>query len=124
MLRFASITYLVRDLDQAIEFFIDALGFEVRQDLLRPNGHRRVEVGPSEGPGLVLAVSTTDVVGRQAGGDVAFFLNTDDFAVQHARMLEHGVVFREEPRTESYGTVAIFEDLYGMPGDLIQPPST
>ena len=124
MLRFASITYLVHDIDVALDFFVRALGFTVRQDESFANGHRRVEVGPSEGPGLILAPSTSDVVGRQAGGDVAFFLNTDDFAKQHAHMVANGVVFREEPRTESYGTVAIFEDLFGMPWDLIEPPKS
>jgi hypothetical protein len=75
-------------------------------------------VGPAEGgTGLVLAVAPadSDVVGRQGGGDVGFFLRTDDFDVQYARMLKYGVHFREAPRFESYGTVAIFEDLYGMP---------
>jgi uncharacterized glyoxalase superfamily protein PhnB len=60
-------------------------------------------------------------VGSAAGGRVGFFLHTDDFAAQHARMVAAGVRFREEPRHEPYGTVAVFEDLYGNPWDLIQP---
>jgi catechol 2,3-dioxygenase-like lactoylglutathione lyase family enzyme len=124
MISLDSATFLVRDLDEAITFFIDALGFALRQDETFEGGWRRVVVGPAEGgTGLVLAVAPadSDVVGRQGGGDVGFFLRTDDFDVQYARMLKYGVHFREAPRFESYGTVAIFEDLYGMPWDLIGP---
>lgn len=124
MISIDSATFLVRDLDEAIAFFIGAIGFELRQDETFDGGWRRVVVGPAGGgTGLVLALAPldSDVLGRQAGGDVAFFLRTDDFDAQHAHMLEHGVTFREEPRYESYGTVAIFEDLNGMPWDLIGP---
>ncbi|MDR7380802.1 VOC family protein [Promicromonospora iranensis] len=128
MLRLSDVTYLVLDHDEAIAFFVEALGFVVRQDETDESGWRRVVVGPGEGgTGLVLALSsgagTAGAVGRQAGGDVAFFLETDDFAAQHARMTAAGVRFREEPRHEVYGTVAVFEDLYGMPWDLIEPPA-
>ncbi|WP_086514179.1 VOC family protein [Clavibacter michiganensis] len=125
MIRLQNVTYLVRDHEEALRFFVDALGFVVRQDETAPNGWRRVVVGPDgEGAGFVLALSAdADRVGRQAGDDVAFFLETDDFAAQHARMLAHGVVFREQPRHEPYGTVAIFEDPYGAAWDLIQPPA-
>ncbi|MFJ3406246.1 VOC family protein [Promicromonospora sp. NPDC090134] len=125
MLRLSDVTYLVRDHDEAITFFVDALGFALREDETNAAGRRRVVVGPADGgTGLVLALpGADDVVGRQAGGKVAFFLETDDFAAQHARMLAAGVRFREEPRYEVYGTVAVFEDLYGMPWDLIEPPS-
>lgn len=133
MLRLENATYLVHDLDDAIAFFTDALGFTLRQDETFEGGWRRVVVGPGAGTGadgadtgLVLALATSDDararVGRQAGDEVAFFLQTDDFAAQHARMLAHGVRFREEPRHEAYGTVAIFEDLYGTAWDLIEPP--
>ncbi|KZC94302.1 VOC family protein [Clavibacter tessellarius] len=126
MIRLQNVTYLVRDHDhdEALAFLVDALGFVVRQDETAPDGWRRVVVGP-EGPGagLVLALAGDAApVGRQACDDVAFFLETDDFAARHARMLAHGVVFREDPRHEPYGTVAIFEDPYGAPWDLIQPP--
>lgn len=125
MLRLSDVTYLVRDHDEAITFFVDTLGFALREDETNAAGRRRVVVGPAGGgTGLVLALSgADDVVGRQAGGKVAFFLETDDFAAQHARMVAAGVRFREEPRYEVYGTVAVFEDLYGMPWDLIEPPS-
>ena len=124
MLRLSDVTYLVRDLDEAIGFFTEAVGFVVRQDETSGDS-RRVVVGPAEGgTGLVLAVAR-DVadVGRQAGGDVAFFLETGDFAAQYERLRAHGVRFREEPRHEEYGTVVVFEDLYGMPWDLIEPPA-
>ena len=125
MLRLTDVTYLVRDHDEAISFFVDALGFALREDQTNASGRRRVVVGPAEGgTGLVLALTgEADAVGRQAGGKVAFFLETDDFAAQHARMTAAGVRFREEPRHEEYGTVAVFEDLYGMPWDLIEPPA-
>ncbi|MFD6166190.1 VOC family protein [Oerskovia sp. NPDC060287] len=132
MIRLENATYLVHDLDDAIAFFTEALGFTLRQDETFEGGWRRVVVGPgtegdTAGTGLVLALATSDDararVGRQAGDEVAFFLQTDDFATQHARMLAHGVRFREEPRHEAYGTVAIFEDLYGTAWDLIEPPS-
>jgi catechol 2,3-dioxygenase-like lactoylglutathione lyase family enzyme len=123
MLRIGDVTYLVRDHEEALRFFVDALGFVVRQDETLDGGWRRVVVRPSEGgTGFVLALSDGETVGKQAGGDVAFFLETDDFAAAHARMVAHGVRFREDPRHEVYGTVAVFEDPYGMPWDLIQPP--
>ncbi|GAB2463875.1 VOC family protein [Xylanimonas ulmi] len=132
MLQLGDVTYLVRDLDEAIAFFVEALGFEVRSDEVRsdevraPEGQpqrRRVVVGPDGGgAGFVLKVAPeSDALGRQAGGGVAFFLRTDDFAAQHARMLAHRVTFREAPRHEPYGTVAVFEDPYGQPWDLIEP---
>lgn len=126
MIRLQNATYLVRDHDEALRFLVDGLGLVVRQDETFDGGWRRVVVGPAEGgAGFVLALAGPDdpAPGRQAGEDVAFFLETDDFAAQHARMLAHGVRFREEPRHEAYGTVAVFEDPYGAPWDLIQPPA-
>jgi catechol 2,3-dioxygenase-like lactoylglutathione lyase family enzyme len=125
MIRLRDVTFLVHDHDEALAFFVDALGFAVRQDDTFEGGWRRVVVGPPEGgTGLVLALGGEGApVGRQAGADVVLFLETDDFTAQHERMLRHGVRFREEPREEPYGTVAIFEDLYGGTWDLIQPPA-
>jgi hypothetical protein len=77
------------------------------------------------GTGLLLAVATSDEqrarVGDQAGGRVFLFLHTEDLAADHARMTGAGVHFREAPRHEAYGVVAVFEDLYGTPWDLVQP---
>lgn len=125
MIRLQNVTYLVRDLDDAIGFFSTGLGFTVRQDETFVGGRRRVVVGPAEGgTGLVLAVSDADTVGHHAGGDVAFFLETDDFTAAHDRLVAAGARFREPPRREPYGTVAVFEDPTGMPWDLIEPPTT
>ena len=125
MIRLRDVTFLVHDHDEALTFFVDALGFAVRQDETFDGGWRRVVVGPPDGgTGFVLALSGADsAVGRQAGADVAFFLETDDVAGQHERMVRHGVRFREEPRHEPYGTVAVFEDLYGGAWDPIEPPA-
>lgn len=126
MIRLRDVTYLVHEHDEALAFFVDALGFAVRQDETFDGGWRRVVVGPhGGGTGLVLALADADApVGRPMGADVGFFLETDDFAAQHARMLRHGVRFREEPRHEPYGTVAVFEDPYGGAWDLVEPPAS
>lgn len=124
VIRIQNVTYLVDDHDKALAFFTGALGFVVRQDETFDSGWRRVVVGPEGGgTGFVLALTADPThLGRQAGGDVAFFLETDDFERAHERMSAWGVYFREEPRHEAYGTVAIFEDPYGAPWDLIEPP--
>ena len=122
-----AITFLVHDYDEAIAFFTGALGFTLVEDTPQGADKRWVTVAPrgSEGTRLLLARAATDEqrahVGRQGGGRVFLFLQTDDFAGDHARMREHGVHFREEPRHEAYGTVVVFEDLYGNGWDLIQP---
>lgn len=120
------VTLLVLDYDEAIEFFVDALGFDLVVDTARDDGSRWVVVRPS-GPGesgLLLGRAATDEqrtrVGDQTGGRVGFVLATDDFAGAHRRMLAHRVQFEEEPRLESYGTVAVFRDLYGNRWDLLQ----
>lgn len=130
MARIAQLTFLVHDYDDAIAFFTGALGFALLEDTDLGGGKRWVTVAPdaSAGPCLLLARATDDAqraaVGRQAGGRVAFFLHTDDFARDHARFSAAGVRFRETPRHEAYGTVAVFEDLYGNGWDLIQPADT
>jgi catechol 2,3-dioxygenase-like lactoylglutathione lyase family enzyme len=122
-----AITFLVHDYDEAIRFFVEALGFDLVEDSPQGGDKRWVTVAPrgSRGTCLLLARAVTDEqrahVGKQGGGRVFLFLHTDDFAADHARMLAHGVRFREEPRHEPYGTVVVFEDLYGNAWDLIQP---
>lgn len=126
MASIAQVNYLVHDIDEALAFFRDRLGFDVVTDEISA-GRRRAVVSPagSAGAALVLKLAEGEqqqaTVGRQGGGVVLFFLETDDFAADHARMLEAGVTFREEPRHESYGSVAVFDDLYGNGWDLIQP---
>ena len=120
------ITIVVDDYDRAIAHYTDALGFELREDTDRGGGKRWVRVAPpgSRETCLLLAVAGNDAqrarIGDQTGGRVGFFLETDDFHRDHARMLAHGVEFLESPREESYGTVAVFRDLYGNRWDLLQ----
>ena len=125
-MRLAAISYLVRDYDEAITWFTEALGFALVEDTAMGGGKRWVVVeAPRGGSRLVLAkadgAEQERAVGRACGGRVGFFLYTDDFARDHAAMVARGVRFRESPRHEAYGTVAVFEDLYGNGWDLIQP---
>lgn len=118
---------LVRDYDEAIDFYVRKLGFELREDTDQGGGKRWVVVGPAggAGAGLLLAKPTDGKgVGDQAAGRVFLFLQTDDFDADHARMTAAGVRFLETPRREAYGAVAVFEDLYGNRWDLIEPAST
>jgi catechol 2,3-dioxygenase-like lactoylglutathione lyase family enzyme len=119
------VTLVVRDYDEAIGFYTGALGFELRADTALGDGKRWVVVGPPGArTGLLLAKADGPDqqarAGDQTGGRVAFFLDTDDFARDHERMLAAGVRFEEPPRHEPYGTVAVFRDLYGNRWDLIQ----
>ncbi|WP_405793519.1 VOC family protein [Streptomyces sp. NBC_01506] len=122
----ALVTLVVRDYDEAIAFYTGPLGFELVEDTDRGDGSRWVVVRPrGAAGGLLLARAADDAqrasVGAQTGGRVGFFLYTDDFARDHARMLAGGVRFQDGPRHEPYGTVAVFEDLYGNRWDLLQP---
>jgi len=122
-----AVTLLVRDYDEAIGFFTGKLGFVLAEDTPLTGGKRWVRVVPrgSMGPGLLLAKAATPeqqaAVGSQAGGRVFLFLHTDDFSRDYGAMVAAGVVFAEEPRRESYGTVAVFRDLYGNKWDLLEP---
>lgn len=122
------VALLVRDYDEAIRFFTQALDFELQEDAPRPGGKRWVRVGPpgGEGASLLLARAATPeqerAVGNQTGGRVFLFMKTDDFDRDHGRMKSRGVRFTGEPRREAYGTVAVFLDLYGNKWDLIGPP--
>ncbi|WP_408588863.1 VOC family protein [Novosphingobium sp.] len=119
-------TLVVRDYDEASAFFIDKLGFALREDTLLSPDKRWVVVAPcaSAGGGLLLAKAANEeqraVIGKQGGGRVFLFLETEDFARDHAAFHAAGVRFREPPRQEAYGTVAVFEDLYGNLWDLIE----
>ena len=123
----AQLTVLVNDYDEAIAWFTGRLGLCLREDTPLGEGKRWVVVAPpgSDGAGLLLARATDDAqraaVGRQAGGRVLLFLHTDDFWGDYRRMQAAGIRFREAPREEPYATVAVFEDLYGNPWDLLQP---
>ena len=122
-MRLGLVALLVRDYDEAIDFFVGKLGFELFED--RPRGDKRwVVVGPDVGSRLLLARAVDDgqraAVGNQSGGRVFLFLETDDFVGDHAAMQAKGVRFLESPRHEDYGSVAVFEDLYGNRWDLIE----
>ncbi len=119
----AAISYLVRDYDEAIAWFIRCLGFLVIEDTPLGGGKRWVVVAPRGNAGARLVLAKVDDVPLAAGGRVAFFLHTDDFARDRAAMLAAGVTFSEAPRHEAYGTVAVFKDLYGNGWDLIEPIS-
>lgn len=123
--RLALTALLVRDYDEALAFYVGKVGFELIEDIDMGAGKRWVVVRPpGSDAGLLLARAVGDQtarVGDQAGGRVFLFLETDDFDCDHARMAAAGVRFLEDPRREPYGTVAVFEDLYGTRWDLIQP---
>lgn len=120
------VTLVVRDYDEAIAFYTQTLRFELVEDTPLGAGKRWVLVAP---PGarecrLLLAKAATPAqasrVGDQAGGRVFLFLHTDDFWRDYREMTARGVRFNETPRQEAYGTVAVFEDLYGNKWDLLE----
>jgi catechol 2,3-dioxygenase-like lactoylglutathione lyase family enzyme len=125
--RVGAVALVVRDYDEAIAFYCGVLGFDLIEDVDQGGGRRWVVVGPAGegGTRLVLAKAATAEqaarIGDQTGGRVFLFLYTDDFARDHAAFKARGVVFLEEPRHEAYGSVAVFQDLYGNRWDLIQP---
>ena len=125
--RIATVALVVADYDEAIRYYTEALGFVLVEDTDMGNGKRWVLVAPAAGAAtrFLLAKAADDDqrarIGNQTGGRVGFFLETDDFWRDHEAMRRHGVDFREEPREEPYGTVAVFADLYGNLFDLIEP---
>ena len=120
------VTLLVRDYAEAIDYFTQVLGFELVEDTRLTDDKRWVVIAPpgSCGTSLLLAKAATSDqlarVGDQTGGRLFLFLHTDDFWRDYEDMRSRGVVFREAPRQEAYGTDAVFEDLYGNRWDLLQ----
>ena len=121
------VALVVRDYDEAIDFYTKTLRFTLLEDSYQPEQDKRwVVVAPpgSQGTSLLLAKAATpeqeSFVGNQTGGRVFLFLNSDDFWRDYNEMIERGVRFVREPRTEAYGIVAVFEDLYGNRWDLLQ----
>jgi len=121
----ALVSLIVRDYDEAIEFYCQKLGFRLVEDT--PQGHKRwVVVAPQGDSGSALLLARASdaeqqaLIGRQGAGRVWLFLQTDDFHRDYQRMLAAGVVFNEQPRVEPYGTVVVFADLYGNLWDLIE----
>lgn len=124
MQRLALLSLLVPDYDAGIDFFVNALGWELLEDSDHGDGKRWVRVAPAGAQTQFLLAKAVgaqrDHIGKQGGGRVWLFLETDDFASDHARMVASGVHFEEAPRTEPYGTVAVFQDPFGNRWDLIQ----
>lgn len=119
---------MVREYDEAINFYVRKLGFVIVEDSYIPAQKKRwVVVRPPGGDGsraLLARASTpeqTERVGNQTGGRVFLFLHTDDSWRDYASYKEKGVVFVREPKHEAYGTVAVCRDLYGNLWDLLQP---
>lgn len=126
--RIAHVALVVRDYDEATAFFTEKLGFTLVEDTYIPEQDKRwVLVAPPGGVGtqVLLARASDDAqraaVGAQTGGRVFLFLYTDDFWRDYERMVERGVRFVRPPTEQTYGTVAVFEDLYGNRWDLLQP---
>jgi len=122
------VTLVVREYDEAIDFFCNKLHFLVREDSYQPQQDKRwVVLAPpgSTGPSLVLGRASTDAqraaIGNQTGGRVFLFLETDDLWRDYHAMCSAGIRFVREPTKAPYGTFAVFEDLYGNLWDLIQP---
>ena len=125
MNRLGLVTYVAREYDEAIGFFVGKLGFTLVEDTDMGGGKRWVVVSAGEGASLLIARADSQQqeasVGNQTGGRVGFFLQTDNFDRDFAEWTARGVKFHEQPRHEVYGTVAVFEDVYGNTWDLIQP---
>ena len=123
----AAVTLVVRDYDEAIAFYVGTLGFELIEDTKLSATKRWVLVAPPGAKEARLLLAKADGaeqasrIGNQTGGRVFLFLHTDDFARDYAAWRARGVNFLETPRTEEYGTVAVFADPYGNTWDLIQP---
>lgn len=123
----AHVALVVRDYDEAIEFFTVKLNFRLVEDIYQAAQDKRWVVVAPPGPvgsTLLLARASNETqeafIGNQSGGRVFLFLSTDDFWRDYNEMVTRGISFVREPKTEDYGTVAVFEDLYGNRWDLIE----
>lgn len=124
--RIGAISLVVPDYDEAINFYVGVLGFDLIEDVAQSADKRWVVVRPkgARETSLLLARAANDdqrhAVGAQAGGRVFLFLETDNFDADHARLKDAGVEFLEAPRVEPYGKVAVFRDRFGNKWDLIE----
>jgi catechol 2,3-dioxygenase-like lactoylglutathione lyase family enzyme len=122
--RLGAVALVVPDYDAAIFFFVGVLGFRLTADIDQGRKRWVTVEPPGGGVQLVLAQAEGEVqraaIGNQCGGRVFLFLETDDFARDHARMTAAGITFEEAPRTEPYGTVAVWRDPFGNRWDLIE----
>ncbi|PZR75653.1 MAG: glyoxalase [Chthoniobacterales bacterium] len=124
------VSLVVRDYDEALDFFVGKLGFTLIEDSVVPEQAKRWVVvappGASESRLLLARASTPEQetrIGSQTGGRVFLFLHTDNFRRDYERYKAQGIVFVREPKEEPYGTVAVFRDLYGNLWDLVEPKS-
>lgn len=121
------ISLLVKEYDEAIQFYTQKLQFELLEDTDLGNGKRWVLISPKGNGNCVLLLAKAkneaqlSSVGNQTGGRVFLFLYTDDFWTDYNRMVKQGVEIVRQPSTESFGTVTVFKDLYGNLWDFIQP---
>jgi catechol 2,3-dioxygenase-like lactoylglutathione lyase family enzyme len=125
--RLAQISLLVRDYDEAIQYYTDTLNFVLVEDTKLSETKRWVRIAPQGDSSFTLLLAKADgehqqsFIGNQTGGRVFLFLYTDDFWRDYNSMIEKGVRFTRQPATEPYGTVAVFEDMYGNLWDFIEP---
>ncbi|MBI5727051.1 MAG: VOC family protein [Ignavibacteriales bacterium] len=123
--KIGSFTIVVKDYDEAIEFYTKKLSFKLLEDTDMGGGKRWVIVAPQgpDGCTILLAKATTteqmNAIGNQTGGRVFIFLYTDDFWRDYEKMQKNGIEFTEKPREEDFGTVVVFKDLYGNKWDFI-----
>ena len=125
VLSIAMTALLVAEYDEAIDYFVGRVGMALVEDTDLGDGKRWVRVGNADRTVLLAKASSPAqqaLIGRQHGGRVGFFVNTDDFETDYARMSAAGIAFTETPRFEQYGSVAVFTDLYGNFWDLIGAP--
>ncbi len=124
--KIGAISLVVKDYDEAIQFYVEKLNFRLIEDTKLDDTKRWVLIAPSKSAetNILLAQATTpqqkQAIGNQTGGRVFLFLHTDDFWKDYNDMKSKGVSFLEKPREEIYGTVVVFEDLYGNTWDLIE----
>ena len=125
--KLAHVTLLVNDYDEAIDFYIKKIGFDLVEDISLDESKRWVLIAPKGNHETCLLLAKASgskqkkYIGNQTGGRVFLFLHTDNFWRDYERMQSVGVVFIREPLTEPYGIVAVFKDLYGNMWDLIEP---
>jgi catechol 2,3-dioxygenase-like lactoylglutathione lyase family enzyme len=121
----SAVALVVPDYDAGIAFYVDTLGFDLIEDTQQSPTKRWVLVAPKGAQTRILLAKADgpvqdQAIGNQTGGRVGFFLHTDDFEADFARMSAAGVLFEEEPRHEPYGSVAVFRDPFGNRWDLLQ----
>ncbi|HAW71253.1 MAG TPA: hypothetical protein DIW17_05815 [Clostridiales bacterium] len=121
------VALVVKDYDEAIEFYTQKLNFALIEDTYQPEQDKRwVVVSPSGSRGTTILLARASkpeqvpFIGNQTGGRVFLFLNTEDFWTDYNNMIAKGIEFVREPKEQSYGLVAVFKDLYGNLWDLVQ----